>query len=283
MRIQEAINIFKKYGVDVAGMRLDQIRQLRNLLLQRHHPDAGGTVSVAQEINAAYEFLRNITPDSLNPTPQPRQPTAPQPQPQPPPQPRPRPEAAPQPNGPRVERADHNLYQYHRPDPAPANDGDRRDAEKYWTPDKWAWAGHSGANEPNFSISRSDFTDLNFIKKSMWELSGNSYDEWVIYGYDGRLFPHTIIVYGSPKIFHYMAIAMVDFQTKGSNPLPCRAVFARLGTSHDLYLIYADGKYYDQNPIKFRLESVGSNPRNDSAFMQKIPGLLDQLKNQNDQ
>jgi len=142
---------------------------------------------------------------------------------------------------------------------------------------KWIWAGHSGAKIPNSIILKSDFTDINFIKKSMWELSGKTDEEWIIYGYDGVLFTNTIIVYGSAKIFYYMAIAMVDFQTKGSIPLSCCAVFVRQGSSHDLYLIYENGKHRDQNPIKFALDSSDLDRINHTKFVQELPGLLEEL------
>jgi hypothetical protein len=222
MLSQQAIDIFKKYGVDVTGMPLDQIRKSRNALLQKHHPDTGGTMEAAQDINAAFDLLKNKNPYLLKPTLQPK------PQPQP-------------------------------------------------IPNEWIWAGYSGEYTPNSAISRSDFTDINFIKKSMWELSGKTNEEWTIFGYDGILFTNTIKVYGSSKIFYYMTIAMVDFQTKGSIPLSCRAVFVRQGTSHDLYLIYENGKHHDQNPIKFVLHSRDLDHINHTKFMQELPGLLAEL------
>ena len=222
MQIQDAIAVFQKYGVNVVEMGLDQIRTSRNLLLKIHHPDAGGTVEEAQNINEAFALVKNIP--VLKPAQQPRQPT-----------------------------------------------------ESQSQPNKWAWAGHSGAKPPNSSILRNDFTDLNFIKKSMWELSGYSNEEWTIYGYDGRLFTSTFVVYGSSEMLHYMAIAMIDFQTKGSIPLPCRAVFGRPTASNELHLIYADTKYYDQNPIKFLLESLVSDSTNNSKFMHELAIVLDQL------
>ena len=221
MPIQQAIGIFQKYGVNVVEMPLDQIRKARNILLQKCHPDAGGELHEAQEINSAFDLLQKTPTQFLKPASQPRRPTEPQPQ-----------------------------------------------------PDKWVWAGHSDAKPPNSSILRNDFTDLNFIKKSMWELSGYSNEEWTIYGYDGRLFTRTIVVYGSSEILHYMAIAMIDFQTKGSIPLSCRAVFARPTASNELHLIYADAKYYDKNPIKFGLDS---NSTNNSRFMRELAVVLDQL------
>src|SRR5438128_2690888 len=144
MSLQQAIDTFQKYGVDVVEMPLDQIRKARNILLQKCHPDAGGKLDDAQAINAAFDLLRKIPPHFLKPPPDQRRPTQPQPQ-----------------------------------------------------PDKWIWAGHSDAKPPNSTILKNDFTDLNFIKKSMWELSGYSNEEWTLYGYDGRLFTRTIIVYES--------------------------------------------------------------------------------------
>jgi hypothetical protein len=219
MHIQEAVAVFQKYGVDIVDMPAAQIRKSRNVLMQNHHPDAGGTVDAAQEINEAFSLVKNIP--FLKATPEPRQPTEPQPQ-----------------------------------------------------PNKWAWAGHSGPGTPNSTVLRNSFTDFNFIKKSMWELSEKSNDEWMIYGYDGILFTNTVVVYGSSKIFHYMAVAMIDCQTKGSAPLSCRAVFARPTASNELHLIYADEKYYDQNPIKFELDSKSIN---NSKFMQELAIVLDQL------
>jgi hypothetical protein len=226
MGIPEAIAIFQKYGVDVVDMPLDQMRKSRNVLMQRLHPDVGGSVEGAQEVNLAFAVLRNTT--FLRPTPRPRRP----------------------------------IESQHRPN-------------------EWAWAGHSGPKSPNFLISRSDFTDLNFIKRSMWELSDNSNEEWVIQGYNGMSFTNTVTVYGSSNIFFYMAIAMIDYQTKGSSPSSCRAVFVRSGSSHVLYLIYADGKYYDQNPSKFVPNSAASNRLNDPEFLQQLSEWLEQIKNQN--
>src|SRR5437868_15330535 len=80
----------------------------------------------------------------------------------------------------------------------------------------------------------------NFIKKSMWELSGQSEYEYTIWGFDGRIFRGHVAVFGAPKAFNYMADAMATFQTRGSNRYECRAVFVHEEASRDLYLIYAE-------------------------------------------
>lgn len=218
MPIEDAVRVFQKYGVDISRMSFDKIRKSRNTLLQKYHPDAGGKIEIAQEINAAFDMLQRRTPASrqLEPKPQPHS-------------------------------------------------------------DKWAWAGHSGLTAPNTHISRHDFADPNFVKKSMWQLSGFSNEEWTIYGFNGSLFTNIVVVYGSSKIFYYMAIAMIDLQTKGAIPLRCRAVFVHPATSPDLYLIYADGKYYEEGPKKFVLKSRDVERINRSDFIRKLPDLLDQL------
>jgi hypothetical protein len=285
MRIHEAIAVFRKYGVDVANMPIEEIRKIRNALIHRYHPDVGGTLETAQEINAAFDLLRSIAPDVFNHPASRDQPG--------------RPQAAPDAEGDangeakpeRVVRTDHDMYRKYGPgeqssgdwqwedQPAKPTYTSGRDPGRYAaSPNKWAWAGHFGRKEPDFTIAKNDFTDVNFIKRSLWELSGHSNDEWTISGYDGKTFQNNIIAYGSPKIFHYMAISMIDYQTKGSNPAPCRAVLARLGTSSNLFLIYADGKYYDQNPVRIRHEPIGSNPQNYTALLRQLPEILDKLK-----
>lgn len=143
----------------------------------------------------------------------------------------------------------------------------------------WAWAGYSGGLPPNANISSEDYRDGNYIKKRMWELNGGGGEEWTISGFDGSFFRHEITVYGSPKIFREMAKAMVFWQTKGANAYPCRAVFvARRGAKDKkLYLIFADGKFYDE-PIEFEHRSFNANASNDMSFVYGLPRKLDALK-----
>jgi hypothetical protein len=227
MPVHDAVSIFRKYGVDIIEMPFEKIHQLRNSLLRKHHPDAGGTIEIAQEINAAFDSLKSKALGLWTPASEPGRQSHPPPR-----------------------------------------------------PDQWAWAGHSGPGAPNSVISRSGFTDPNFIKKSMWELSGKSDEEWTIYGYDGSLLTNSICVYGTARIFYYMAVAMIDLQTKGQVHLACRAVFARPGLSHYLYLIYVDGKHLDQDPVKFVLDAVEANRLNHSEFIRKLPDLLDHLEDE---
>ena len=285
MRIHEAIAVFKKYGVDVTDMPVDEIRKIRNALIHKYHPDVGGTLETAQEINAAFDLLRSIAPDVFQ-HPSSREQAREQP--------RERPaesDADGEAKSERVVRTDHDMYRKYGPSDQSAGDwqwderpakpagNSGRDSSRYATsPNKWAWAGHFGRKDPDITIAKNDFTDVNFIKRSIWELSARSSDEWTISGYDGKTFSHNVIVYGSPKAFHYMAISMIDLTSKGSTPSPCRAVLARLGTSSNLFLIYADGKYYDQNPVRIRHEPIGGNPQNYTALLRQLPEILENLK-----
>jgi len=60
-----------------------------------------------------------------------------------------------------------------------STDLDRYEAHKAKNPGspEWVWAGYSGGI-PDATIYRNDFSDVNFIKKSMWELSGQSRAEY---------------------------------------------------------------------------------------------------------
>lgn len=144
----------------------------------------------------------------------------------------------------------------------------------------WAMAGYSGGYPPNANISRNDYTDMNFIKKRMWELSGKSRDEYTLMGFDGHFFRHTLTVYGSPTIFKKMAEALYTWQTIGGNSYACRAVFVfeRGGGDDKIHLLYADGKGYWDNPIPFVHHSFNLNPSNDQQFVRKLPQMLDALR-----
>lgn len=140
----------------------------------------------------------------------------------------------------------------------------------------WAWAGYSGGIPPDGRINREDYTDMNFIKKSMWELSGHSREQWTIFGFDGHFFRHSVTVFGNTHIFNDMAKAMLVWQAKGGNSYPCRAVFVnKKGQTDESLLIYADGHFYGKEPIIFDHEG---NIINDMQFQRRLPDELDRLK-----
>ena len=235
----DAILLFRRLGVDVTGMAPDTLRESRRQLIHRHHPDRGGNLDIAQSINAAYDLLKEGVPKYRGST--------------------------------------FGFDSFRR---AHQRRREQVVALKLCYPEhpEWVWAGCSGDMPGRAEIYAQDFTDINFIKKSMWELSGHSEFEYTIWGFDGGLFRGRVAVFGSPKVFNYMADAMVTWQTKGSNRCECRAVFAHEQESGDLCLIYADGKHYGDSPVKMKHYSFNANPGHDREFVRDLPDLLNSLK-----
>jgi hypothetical protein len=159
--------------------------------------------------------------------------------------------------------------------PAPATDANKPDVDTY---EPWAQAGWSGGMRNSSSIHRNDYTDVNFIKKRMWELSDHSREEWSIMGFDGNFMRANTTVYGSPKIFDEMAKAMVTWQTKGSNSYDCRAVIVSKRGSHKYYLIWADDKSYANDPIELESDSFNENPSNDRSLGPRLRKLIDDMQ-----
>jgi hypothetical protein len=237
-----AILLFRRFGVDVTGMTPEALREARRQLIHRHHPDRGGNLDTAQSINAAFDLLKDGVP--------------------------------------KYRGSPFALGSFRR---THQNRGDQLAALKLCYPEypEWVWAGCSGDIPGRAEIRVQDFTDINFIKKSIWELSGHSESEYTIWGFDGRIFRGHVAVFGAPKAFNYMADAMATFQTRGSNRYECRAVFVHEEASRDLYLIYADGKHHGDAPIKMKHYSFNLNPGNDVDFVRELPDLLDRLKEDN--
>jgi len=234
MTVTQALAIFYRFGIDVAGMTPDQLRKARNKQVMAHHPDHGGATEALASINEAYDFLK-------------RQGTVP-------------PENKP------IDRL-HQSYQNYS-----------RDSHASGRMPAWALAGYSGGSLPNTAIYKNDCSDSNFFKKAMWELSGKSTTSYTIWGFDGHFFTSSIVVFGSPRIFDTMADAMLAWQSSNENSHPVRAVLVSPFQGHGLYLIYADGTYYGDQPIQMKHESFNANPNNDPEFIRTFPEILDRLK-----
>ena len=97
----------------------------------------------------------------------------------------------------------------------------------------------------------------------------------------GHSFSSSIMVFGSPKIFDTMADAMLTWQSNSENPHPIRAVLVSPFQGEGLYLIYADGIYYGDQPIQMEHQSFNANPNNDQQFTRMLPEILDRLKTSN--
>ena len=143
----------------------------------------------------------------------------------------------------------------------------------------WAMAGHSGGAPPNSNIYKQNYTDLNYIKKSMNYMSKEYKDQQVytVWAFDGHFFRGVFSTYAAPEIFQELAQAMITWNSHGGNPYATRAVFVQQKRNPELYLIYADKKYYS-NPVPFEHESMNMNPGNDQHFQRRLPDMLDRLR-----
>lgn len=142
----------------------------------------------------------------------------------------------------------------------------------------WAMAGHSGGMRSNARIRREDYHDLNFIKKTMWELSGQSRKEYTVWQFDGQYFRHVFTVYGSPEIYEEMTKAMIVWGS-GSNPYHTAAILIQ--TKRDgkrLYITYANGESYAEYPVEIYHDSFNDNPGNDTYFVSELQDKLEELK-----
>ena len=234
MTVTQALAIFSRFGIDVAGMAPAQLRKARNKLLMAYHPDHGGAAEDLTAVNDAYDFLKNhgTAPSQRKP----------------------------------IGRLDQFHQNY------------SRDSHALGKMPAWALAGYSGGSLPNTAIYKNDFSDANFFKKAMWELSGKSTTAYTIWGFDGHIFSSSIMVFGTPRIFDTMADAMVTWQSNSENPHSIRAVLVSPFQGQGLYLIYADGIYYGDQPIQMEHQSSNANPNNDQEFIRMLPDILDRLK-----
>lgn len=126
--------------------------------------------------------------------------------------------------------------------------------------------------------AREDYTDLNWFKKRMWELSGQSKHRYTIWAYDGRYFRGAVTVFGSREIYQHMARAMVDHTTRGGNRYPVEAVFVQDNDHPEvLMLVWLNGKDL-RPPVPLEHESSNANPSNDQVFMKMLPKTLVQIE-----
>jgi len=147
---------------------------------------------------------------------------------------------------------------------------DRASIAPPWQPDKQA---------KNHKIVAETYRDVNFFKKRMWELSDRSEDVYHIAAFGQTAFEGRTSVYGSATVFDEMARAMLIWNANGSRIDLTRAVM--VSPAHEsgaLYLIYADGKFLDKNPIPLPYDARAGMPAKDRNLRVKLPVVLDRLQ-----
>ena len=129
----------------------------------------------------------------------------------------------------------------------------------------WAWAG-AGTTTPSDRIERASYSDRNFVKRRLWELSGGGTDEWTIWPFDGNSFLTPLTAYASPELFREMAVAANHFAREGFRQ-PLAVLSSRPRDRFEANLIALRGKPLDRPE---RMAVVG-DPRAD-------PGLIRALR-----
>lgn len=138
---------------------------------------------------------------------------------------------------------------------------------------EWQTDPRSGYN----GWAREDYTDVNWLKKRMWELSGHSRHKWTLWAFDGKYFRASVTVFGTRDLYGEMARAMVTYTSRGSNRYPVEAVFAQDQDHPDvIVLIWLDGKDV-RPPVPLEHESPNNNPSNDPRFLETLPTTLAQI------
>ncbi len=260
MTAPEAIQVFVKAGFDPRGKTAAEIKRAYRKIIFQNHPDRGGNETLAKQINQAYGMIKDgvqaDTGSSWN-------------------------YPGGRPADPAKKKAWDDFWAAADARREAQNRARETSQEEYAG---WAQAGHSGGMRNSSHIYRNDYTDMNFIKKTMWEKAGkHTGEEWTIQGYDGAFFRNSLTVYGASSIFKDMAEAMRVWQTKGGNPYRCEAVFVSPRRGKDLYLIWVSNKTPEgidlsKDPVKLTHDSFNQNASNDQRFMRSLPGLLDKIR-----
>ncbi len=127
---------------------------------------------------------------------------------------------------------------------------------------------------PDELILREDYSDRNFLKKRLWELSGHSTEEWTLWAFDGQELLPPVVAYGSDAIFPEMAKAMLRNGRRGFRSP--RAVLAQAPNErYEVVVLHADGRLREP-PVALSLSSPDGLAR-DRAFLIGLPSRLDAL------
>ena len=169
------------------------------------------------------------------------------------------------------------AYTFLRPQAAAAASGGMRDASspRVRGLPVWAWAGHGhGDTVPDEVILRDDYTDRNFLKKRLWELSGHCTQEWTLWAFDGQELLPPVVTYGSEAAFAEMAMAMLRHGRRGFRSR--RAVLAQAQNErYEVLVLHSDGRTH-RPPPALHLSDLGGLAR-DRAFILGLPERLDAL------
>ena len=241
MTIDVANAIFADFGVpDASSLEKSKLKDYYVALVKKHHPDAGGSNSDMQYINAAYDVLKNSSKSSGY--------------------------GSGDESWPHQKEYDdyfaHNTYQHqsHKRKSSPRDDG----------PKGWAQAGWSGGMPFSSDIYNKTFRDLNFCKKTAWEISGkppfDKNHEYTFWNWDGHFFRGVFSVYAVPEKLFDISKMMVEWDNQNESA----AVFVtQKNKPNKIYVVNVKGHKIDP-PREFEHNSFNSNPGNDNSFINML-------------
>jgi len=239
MTIDVANTIFADFGVPNASeLEKDKLKDYYIALVKKHHPDAGGRNTDMQYINAAYDVLKQSFEKSGS-------------------------YGSGDESWPHQKEYDdyfaHNTYQHQHQK--------RKSKSRDDGPKGWAQAGWSGGAPFSGHIVHETFGDLNFCKKTAWEISGRPpFDkdhEYTFWNWDGNFFRGVFSVYAIPEKLFDISKMMVEWDSWNHSA----AVFVTQKTKpNKIYVVNVKGNKIDP-PRELEHDSFNSNPGNDNSFV----------------
>jgi curved DNA-binding protein CbpA len=241
----EAEQIFRRYGIpNASSLSKDELKKAWRELSKSFHPDKNplkkDEMNLAMQwINSAYSVLNNLTQSSSN-----------------------------------KYYNSNNVYQREEPDDYEERQRQRKERYQSWrqnhtghkTNSGWAQAGWNGGIPYSDHIYNEDFHDLNFCKKTAWEISGkppfDNEHTYTIINWDGNFQRGTFSVYAIPeKLFEISKMMQI-----WDNHFQSIAVFFQRKQDHVTYLVNLRGQ--EVNPPK-EFEDFDMNDNQFREYLRK--------------
>lgn len=140
----------------------------------------------------------------------------------------------------------------------------------------WVMAGYSGGMKPQSSIFSNDYSDINYIKKKAWEMSGrkknpSKRDEFTFDVFDGSFYRGGFTVYGvnKPAFLKEMAEALQVWSFHKPKAVIVGSI--QYGKKNVLIIPIQSGKVSNKNSwFEMEHNSFNDNPGNDRNFLSDL-------------
>ncbi len=239
---EAAKRVFQAYGTDPSGLSQEALRNAWRQIARRCHPDHGGSGAAMTDLNVAYQVLSKRIHFEPSPEPKPAEPAP----------------------GKREEKSkpDNGIYT----PPSPPRDSAAAQA----TRPEWL----DGMTDGRFGavtgvIRRQDYTDRNYIRKTMHERSRGPRESFHVQAFDGVNFTG-LRINASAELTDDMVNAVAELH-RAECGLHAKAVLVRSGKSDvdhppSLWLLGSKSARLELAPDE---RSV-----NDPEFIQKLNRII---------